>query len=235
MLGTFIEDVEQRRKRFTVYSADDETDVVDRFSTRNVTIEHRRLPSNGPDPFVVIRDDGAFAGAISLDDLEELLSPPIVRPENLEGLTDGYHVLLEVLEETLFTGLNRKQLLATSREIENRALRVGQGTLWVGFQSLSIFKTQTAVYRRLGSETALDVHICGEPDWTPPELEHVTYHQDGDGSLADFWYLAFDGGEDPTQACALVAQEREDGYVGFWSYDHALVTDILATLEAVAD
>lgn len=244
MLDPFIEDVDRRRKRFVVYSQAGGIGLDEQFATRNVTVEHRGLPPNGPEPFVAIYEREEFAGNIRLDDLQDLLAPPVVRPGERDGLAEGYRALFDTLEETLFSALDRRQLLATSREFENRALRVGTGTLRVGFQQLSVFEAQTGVYRRLGTDTSLDIHVYGEPDWSPPAIENVTVHEDADGSLAPFWCLAFDGGHDESQACALVAREREDevagderggdGYVGFWTYDPGLVADILSTLERAA-
>ncbi|WP_049943345.1 hypothetical protein [Halolamina sp.] len=56
---------------------------------------------------MIIRDDDAFVGALSLEDLEALLTPPIVRPGEWEGLAVGYRVILDMLQETLFTALSR--------------------------------------------------------------------------------------------------------------------------------
>jgi hypothetical protein len=77
--------------------------------------------------------------------------------------------------------------------------------------------------------------VYGQPDWSPPAIENVTYHRDADGTLAPFWCLGFDGGGDEMQACALVAREREDGYLGFWSYDPDDIGGVPASFEAVTD
>lgn len=164
MLDRFIEDIERQRKRVTVYSVEDETDIVEQLATRNVTIERRQLYPGGLEPFVTIRDDGEFTAAIALDDLQALLTPPVVRPGHREEGSKGYRMVMEVFEETLFSSMDRKQLLATSREIEDRALRTGRGTLRVSFQSLSAFESQIPVYRQLGAETTLEIHIYGKPD-----------------------------------------------------------------------
>lgn len=233
MLDAFIDEVERRRKRFTVYGPGDETDLADLLATRNVTIAIRPLPPGGPDPFVVIHDGEEFVGVLPLGDLESLLAPPVVRPGDPEDLSAGYRALMEAVDETLFAALDRRRLLAASREIEDRAHRVGTGELRVGFQSLSAFEAQVPVYRRLAADTDLELHVRGRPDWSPPDIENVTYHREA-GSLERFWYLAFDGGDDPTQACALVARQRDGEYVGFWTYDPGLVAEILETLRGAS-
>lgn len=235
MLETFIADVERRRKRLTVYSDESDPDIVSQLAIRNVSVRRRRLPSPGPEPFVTVHENGSFVGAITLADLEWLLAPPVPRPGNREGLSEGYRVLLEVLEETVFSALNRRQLLGASREIEDRAFRVGEGTLRVSVQSLSVLQPQLGVYRQLGGETDLDIHVYGEADWSPPPIENVTYHPDTHELLGRFWCLAFDGGGDDAQVCALLAREDEEGYSGFWSYDPALVKEILRVLGSVGE
>jgi len=142
---------------------------------------------------------------------------------------------MELIEETLFASLDRRQLLAASRDINDRALRVGSGGLRVGSQRLSAFESQVPVYRRLGTETDLDVHVYGRPDWSPPAIENVTYHRDDDGSFDRYWFLAFDGGGDDTQTCALVARDRTEGCTEFPSYDPDLVGEMPETVGAATE
>lgn len=229
MLDPFIEEVQGRRKRLRVYAHGDPPGIAEHLATRNVTVETKPLPAGGPDPFVTVLDDEEYAGVLTLADVERLLAPPIGEPGDLDDRSAAYGVMMDLLQEAVFTGLDRRQLLAASREIEDRALRVGTGQLRVGFQSLSAFESQVPVYRRLGTGTDLEIHVRGRPDWSPPTIENVTYHRDS-GSLAPFWYLAFDGGDDVGQSCALIAREEADGYVGFWTYEPHLVGEILGTL-----
>jgi hypothetical protein len=224
-----LADVERRRKRLTVY-APTETDLASRFATRNVVVEHVPVPSGSPGPFVAVHDDDAFRGAVGLDTLETLLAPPVVRPGDLDDLSSAYRALFEVLDDAVFGALTRRQLLATSREIEDRAFRVGEGTLRASFQSLSVFESQAAVYRTLAGETDLEVHVYGRPNWTPAAVEGVTFH--GHEAVAPYWALAFDGGG-VGESCALLARERDDRFEGFWTYDPDLVTRILAEFEAL--
>ncbi|AGN00435.1 sensor protein [Salinarchaeum sp. Harcht-Bsk1] len=229
-LDSLLERVRDRHHHFTVYRGDEETDLPDRFATHAVNVDVERLPSGGPGPFVVIEADGEFVGAIGERELDWLLEPPIARPGESPGVSEGYRVLFDVLDETVFRALSRRQLLAVSREIEDRAYRVGIGTLAVGFQTLSNFESQADLYRELATATALDVHVFGAPDWAPPDIPGITYHRNSGQAQERHWVLGFEGGLDQLQACGLVAQEQTDYYEGFWTDDEGLVDEILTAL-----
>jgi hypothetical protein len=225
-LSELVAEVEARRRELVVYAPEGaDPELAATFETRNVTVSRRSLPAGGPPGFVVIRDaDDAFAGAVGLSALREFLSPPISPPWDADSRA-GYRELFAAVEEALFVAADRRQLLATSREIEDRAWRAGRGTLRVAFQSRTAFELQLAVYRRLVADTDLDVHLYGSPDWirAAPRIEDVTFH-DAPDDLAVYWVLAFDGGDDPENACALVAEELlADDYRGFWTYDRDTV------------
>ena len=229
-LGDVLDAVERRRKTLTVYSAAGDEGLADQFATRNVTVEHRPLPE-GSSGFVVVRENEAFVGSLATNALAQLLSPPLVRPWDETLVSEGYRALFETLDETLFTSFGRRQLLLAAREIEERAWRVGHGTLRVGFQRLSAMGAQVPVYERLADETDLDIHVYGSDDWSPPEIESVTVHTEEAAEIGQFWLLAFDGGGDDDQACGLLAEERDEGFYGCWSYDPELVRELLAYLE----
>jgi DICT domain-containing protein len=151
----------------------------------------------------------------------------------VEDAPGGYRVLFELLDETVYTALERRELLAVSREIEDRAFRVGDGTLRVSFQTLSAFESQAALYHKLASATDLDIHIYGVDDWTPPRIDGITYHEFSAGPLERYWVLAFDGSSDGTHSCGLVGQEQSDGFDGFWTDDEKMVAEIMDRLERV--
>jgi hypothetical protein len=69
----------------------------------------------------------------------------------------------------------------------------------------------------------------------PPEIDGVTLHQEDTREIAESWFVVFDGAGDPLDACALLAEERGDTderlFYGFWTYDPAIVDDILAHLD----
>ena len=229
-LDDFFGVVEHRRKTLTVYSAAGDEGLIDQFATRNATVSHRPLPE-GSSGFVVVCEDGEFVGSIATEGLTRLLSPPLVRPWDETLISEGYRALFEALDETLFASFDRRQLLFTTREIEERAWRVGHGTLSVCFQRSSAMDAQVPVYERFADETDLDIHVYVSDDWSPPEIEGVTAHAEAADEIGTFWLLAFDGGGNDDQACTLLAEERPEGFYGFWSYDPELVTELLAYLK----
>lgn len=232
MFDSLFSEVRGPRRQFTVYRNEERVDLESPFVTRDVDVRYRDLPA-GPDPFLVIETDGKFRGAISLPDLEGLLEPPVTRPGEVDGVSEGYRVLFDLLDETVYTALERRQLLAVSREIEDRAFRVGDGTLRVSFQTLSTFESQAPLYRELATATDLDIHIYGVDDWTPPRIDGITYHEFAAGPLERCWVLAFDGGPEGTHPCGLVGQEQSDGFDGLWTDDERMVARILGRLERV--
>ena len=232
-LADFLDDVEAARGTITVYSDEQPTWVADQFEARNVAVHHEPLPPNGPPGFVVFREGGEFLASIGLRELREILAPPIRRPWQDRPDSTGYRTLFELLDDTIFTAFDRRQLLGAAREIEDRAWRVGTGTLRVGFQRLSAMWSQVEVYERLGAETALSIHVYGRPDWVPAAVPNVRIHAETAPEIGSFWFLAFDGGSEPQNACALLAEERSpEAFYGFWTYDEDLVGAIEAYLSS---
>ena len=226
MLDSLLSMLRGRQHRVVVYRSGDRLDIETWLADHEIPVESRSLPAGGPSPFIEIKTDGEVTGIIGVEAVEALLEPPIRRPGDRDGVSEGYRALFEIFDQTVFSGMNRRELLAVSREIEDRAFRVGAGTLWVSFQSLSVFDSQIDVYRALGTETDLDVHVYGVEDWTPPPIAGVTYHTEGAAQFEPYWVLAYDGGSDRDQACGLVAKERSDEYTAFWTNDVAIVEDI---------
>ncbi|WP_277555656.1 DICT sensory domain-containing protein [Halobaculum limi] len=226
MLDSLLRELESETTRVTVYRRESDPPIDDIFPNRNVDITYKALPPAGPDPFVVVERNSEFVGVLGLSELEALVEPPIVRSQDDDGVSEAYRVFFDVLDDTVFTAMDRTTLLAVSREIEDRAYRVGTGTLRVSFQRFSAFQSQIAVYRSLAADTSLDIHIHGVADWDPPAIDGITYHDSDAGSLGRYWALTFDGGGDPMQASGLLAEERDDGYTGFWSDDAGIVANI---------
>ncbi|KTG09411.1 hypothetical protein AUR64_16675 [Haloprofundus marisrubri] len=232
-LDQFIADVADRRKQIIVYAPEDATVPLQQFETRNVSIERRTLPDDGPPGFVVIRDDEGFSGALGIDELGHLLTPPIRRPWENDAET-SYRPLFEILDNAVFASFDRRQMVGVSREIEERAWRTGHGTLRCGFQSTEPLEKQRSVYRRL-AETELDIHVY-LADNTEPQIDGVTYHVESAAEIGRTWFVVFDGSTYTEAACGLVAEEIEDGaFRGFWTYDEPFVDEILSHLTSTYD
>jgi len=231
--GRILSDIASREKRVIVYAPDDSgNELADVLATRNLTIDHRQLPAISSEAFVIVRDDGEFRGALSLADLLEFLTPPIRRPDDLDSLARKHRMVYELLDDTVFVALDRRQLLATSRELEDRAWRTGHGRLHAGFQRPDAFRAQTTVYRELAT-TDIDVHLYvpGGVSTDPLADTPVTLHT-RNGDLDQYWFILFDHGETGAQNCALIARETEDGrYQGVWTYNEELVAEAFKAVE----
>ena len=224
--------VQTTTHRFTVYADSDDSTAEDWFANHSVDVDRQPLPEGGPDPFVSVERRGEFAGVLPLVLIDRLLEPPVVRPETIEELSPPYRALFEVLDDTVYRSMDRSELLAVSREIEDRAARSDTGTLHAGFQRLSVFRSQLEFYRQLAAGR-VTVHVYGEDDWTPPAIPGVSFHAGSAGLVGEDWVGAFDGGDDPTRSCAVVAHEEADGYRGFWTDDPQIVARIIRRLRAV--
>ena len=226
---SLFSEIRDRSHQCTVYRRHDDPDLETRLATRNVSIDYRQLPADGPEPFLVLYKHGEFTGAIGLQQLDRLLEPPVDRPGDTDGIAEGYGALFELLDDMVFTAMDRRQLLAVSREIEDRAFRTATGTLHVRFQAPSTFDSQVDIYRQL-TTTGLDIHIHAGTDWTLPDIAGVRYHTYPDDAFGQYWILAFDGGRTDAQACGLLARQQAETYDGFWTDDTEIVAKIAAEL-----
>jgi len=228
-LGELLERIGGRHRWLRTY-ADEPTDLADALAGHNVTVEHRDRPAGVPGPFVVVQSAEGFRGAVALGSLESFLAGPTEPP--VLGDADGERELRELFERTPFASLERRQLLATSREFEERAYRAGEGRLHVAFQTRAAMDAQRATYRAILRETDLDVHVYAPPGPLGELWTDATVHDDVGWAVDRFWVVAYDGGGDDRRACALLAEEHDpDRYFGLWTYDPALVAATIATLE----
>jgi DICT domain-containing protein len=212
---TIIDSVENRRKTLTVHVPPDDTPLVEEvaeyFDSQNVRVV--RGDADGGRSRVVLSDGGRELASVDLGALSELVGPG----EGLRSLGEkvAYAPLLRHMDNTTFTSYDREQMLHASREIEDRAWRVAEGTIYAGFQRLSVFEPCRDVYEKLG-EAGVEPHVYGVPD-VSVDPGTFTIHGVDDEAIAQTWFVAFDG--PPAQKSALVAVEREDGYFGVWTYD----------------
>lgn len=206
--------------------------LLDRF---DVELEHRSLPIPESSGYLVVKRGGEFRGAVSAAAFDELRDPPVDAPWETTDDVAAYRELVALLSGTSFEMDDRDRMVATAREIEDRAWRTGGGSLYVTFQALSAFAEQVPMYEHLTGTTDLDVTVYGGPDWEPPAIDGVRVHRDEAGEVTDFWVVAFDGDGADDAKCALLAEEvRPGSYVGVVTYDSAVVDDLTTYLDDVA-
>lgn len=223
------------RRTVTTFGPDPDADLESVLEQYDVALDHQFLPVPPAAGFLVVRAEGRYLGSIPAAAFAELRDPNRGAPWDAATRESAFRELASLLTGTSFETDDRGRLLATTREIEDRAWRVGRGRLVAAFQSLSAFRDQVPVYGRLAAETDLDVVVFGAPDWEPPALPGVRF-RDATGELREFWIVAFDGGDEDAQACALVAEEGDPGeFTGVLTYDAAVVSDLLARIEAISE
>lgn len=233
-LDTFIDEMRTQRRTVTVYSDRSHPDLRERFADWNVELRFERLPPEADESFVTVRRGGEFLGGVDIDALGAFFESETVPPWQSRRSGVDPEAFMELLDETLFQADGRRQLLAASREFEDRAWRVGGGRIDAGFQRPGAFRAQRAVYERL-AERGLDVHVYFDGGWDLDTVEGVTTHTTHDGELGRYWFVAFDTPDtiDRSQACALLAEETSpDSYTGFWTYDANRVADLVEYLAA---
>jgi hypothetical protein len=231
-LSELITGVEDHEKRLTVYNAPEDavSALREQFRDRNLSVSAERTPSGRPTSFVVLAKDDTFVTAA---DLEEVLDPDTGETDpGFEG--EAYRPILDHLDETMFTSYDIEQMVAASREIEDRAWRVGKGALHSGFQQLSILEDQMDIYEQLAGKGSLDIHAYGAPDTDVPEHDtDLTIHVERADEIERSWFVVYDGAGVDVNKCALLAEEREPrAFYGFWTYDPDTVDWIIDHLES---
>jgi hypothetical protein len=223
------------RKTVTTFGPeayDDIASVLDQF---DVDVVHESLPVPESSGYLVVKRGEEFLGALSAAAFGDLRDPPDEAPWDASTRESAYRELVSLLSGAAFEMDDRRRLVATAREIEDRAWRTGRGTLYATFQSLSAFEAQVSAYEHLAGTTDLAVTVFGDPDWDPPAIDGVSVHRDERGAVSDFWVVAFDGAGDDDAACALIAEELQPGiYVGVVTYDPSVVDDLATYLDDVA-
>jgi len=207
-LTELIAGVEAHEKTLTVYNAT-ESDVEtlrEQFQDRNLSITAERTPSGKPTSFAVLAKDDGFVTAASVAD--------VLGKHTSETTPDfeekAYRPILDHLDETMFTSYDIGQMVAASREIEDRAWRVGKGALHSGFQQLSILAGQMDIYEQLAEKDGLSVHAYAAPDAAVPAHDtDLTIHVERTEEIERSWFVVYDGAGIDINKCALLAEERE--------------------------
>ncbi|QDX41413.1 DICT sensory domain-containing protein [Salarchaeum sp. JOR-1] len=228
-LRDIVTSVESQEKTLTVYGPSDALADAAReyFESQNVRVVYEPVADPADARAELCDDDGPVL-SVDVDAVEDLLSE---RADRDFGDVAPYRAILEHLDRATFTSYDRAQMMTASREVEDRAWRVGEGLLVAGFQTLSTFETQHEAYALL-AETDLDVHVYGAPDADVDDVG-TTVHPMDSPDIRETWFVAFDGGPSPQQKSALLAEERSPGeFYGFWTYDPDTVDRII---DAVPD
>ena len=222
-------------KTITTFGPEAYDDIEPVLAQFDVDVVHEPLPIPESSGYLVVKRGEEYLGAISAAAFGELRDPPEEPPWDAATRESAYRELVALLSGTSFEMAEKRRLVATAREVEDRAWRTGRGSLSVTFQSLAAFERQLPAYERLAEMTDLAVTVFGEPNWEPPPTDGIEVSRDETGELAEFWIVAFDGAGDDDAACALIAEELRPGtYTGVVTYDPAVVDDVVAYLDDVA-
>ncbi|WP_066417962.1 DICT sensory domain-containing protein [Halorubrum aethiopicum] len=246
-----ISGVEAREATLTVFDPDPSVaeTLAEHFADRNLRVVAER-PEEGPTGYAVLSRDGEFVTAAAIDDLlppagddgdrsgSESAEGESADGESADGESaegDGEtpprrvgQPILDHLDGTLFTSYSRAEMVAASREIEDRAWRVGGGELHAGFQTLDVLTGEANTYDRLAGKERLDVHAYAAAEGDAPETDQYEVHIGRTAEIRETWFVAYDGGGFDGAKCVLLAEEREPGrFYGFWSYDPDTVDRII--------
>jgi DICT domain-containing protein len=228
----YIKGHEKELRLFNVDSTDTiHDDIRAYFGALNVRITGRQTASGAPEDVAVLSNETDVLAVVDVATLRQLLEDAPRGPDQL-GIADGkYEDILGYLKETTFTSCDTEQLIYSSREIEDRARRIGRGSIHVGFQQCSIMAEQRSVYTDL-ARRGVSVHAYGVPDEAATELGSGHVHAVSADEIAETWFVVFDGGGDDTQKTALIARESdENAFYGIFTYDPGFVDHVLTHLD----
>ena len=218
-LPELVRDARRRELTLTIYDPPDDALVADlreRLTGRRIEIRTGSA-EGGPSGFAVVSRAGDVLDALDCDQLAASLADEATR-----ALDD----LLDAIDPATFTARSTAEMLAASREIEDRAWRVGAGELHAGFQRVEAIEAQSSVYRQLATSD-LDVFAYAADATAAPTLDGVTVHVEDVDELRRTWFVVFDGGPNPTDCSALLAVAEDGGFSGVLTYDRDVVQSAL--------
>lgn len=241
-LSDFVEEVTETNKTLTVFVADEDDPVfaeVERFfGVQNVTVRRQLVDPDGPRDFVVLHQDGDPVAVSTLSDLRDSLflrgaDSKVPSDASLaEGRTPD---VVRSMGNTTFTAAGGEAMLLTqiSHHVLELAHRTGRGRIHVGIgprSSLEYDPERTGAFGKL-ADAGVEVHLYG-PGADGVSDPRVEIH-DATGEGEDCRFAVFDGGGDDARKVAMVAIDPEgERYSGFWTFEAALVDDVLAYLES---
>ncbi len=238
-----IDQVVGQPRSIRVYSPDPVPEITDHFKTAMVSVEHVPLSASAGSEFITVREGETFLGGASLDTVRKLVDPPVSEPWDEDRRASSYRELLDLLADVTFVGFDRRQMLAVSREIEDRAWRIDDGELHATFTAAEALDDQLAVYEQLATRVGLAVHVYVPDDEDLPSPSGVVVHPVDPAAIDDVWSVAYLGG-DPVHATVLIGEEGgaevsaatgtgdeppPPGFAGVWTDDQEKVEAVIET------
>lgn len=210
------------------------------FEDQAVTVEERASDEYGPNTVLLLEDETVVATS-KLRELEDailLVNSDLFMTGTKQLEDTAVPDVIDGLAETRFSlrgypasDSEKLLLILISRQIERRAFDHGDGTLRSSFQRLSRIQDERGtkrVYQRV-ADTDVDVHVYGQPDWTPSPEFPVTMHGGYGADFRDSWFVVYRPPDEETTPAALLAIETGDAtWDGYWTYDGAVVDDLAA-------
>ena len=220
--------------------------VENLFANQTVSVDETTIEAY-PENTVLLLEDGEVVAKSPLDALHDailMVNSDLYKtgtrslgettvPAVIDKLTDVRFSLRGYPE----SGSEKLLLILISRRIERRAYEAGSGTLRSSFQQLSRIKNERGTrraYRKL-SNTDVDVHVYGVPDWRPTAELAVTMHGGRKPDFEHSWFVIYQPPpEQPADhGAALLAVETGPAeWEGFWTYDPNLIDDLAAYIRA---
>lgn len=209
------------------------------FTNQDISVSENTL-SEYDDNTVALLENGTVVETSPLRELQDailLINSDlfITGTRTLEGTT--LPAVLEGLSGTRFqlkgypkSDTEKLLLILISRHIEKRAFETGAGTLRSSFQRLSRLDDEQGtrrVYERV-ADTDVDVHLYGQPDWTPPPDFQVTVHGGYTRDFRDSWFVIHSppDGADKSPSALLAIETSKQTWDGFWTYKPNIVDQL---------
>lgn len=216
------------------------------FAKQSVGVDETTIDEY-PENTVLLLEDGEVVAESPLDALHDailMVNSDLYKTgtRSLEETT--VPAVIDKLTDVRFSlrgypasGSEKLLLILISREIERRAYEAGAGTLRSSFQQLSRIKDERGTRRayRKVSNTDVDVHVYGEPDWRPTAELDVTMHGGSKLDFEDSWFVIYQPPADrpAADAAGLLAIEKGPAeWEGFWTYDERVIDDLTAYIQA---
>ena len=243
-LDSFLDVLDEPQRRLVVANRTEpepfQRMLEDLFEQQSVAVDEATAAAYDEDTVLLVEDDDVVATSplASLQDAILMVNSDLYITGTRDMAATDVPAVIDGLAEAPFSlrgypASNKEKLLLIliSRHIERKAYQHGEGTLRSSFQRLSRIADErgTREAYELVASTDVDVHVYGQPDWTPDEEFGVTMHGGYKWDFRYSWFVLYDPPEDSDEGAALLAIETDPGeWEGFWTYQQSLVDDLAA-------